>query len=61
MLFEKLLLTRILSEVGGCGLDSYPNTARLVERVSRNVNEKKITGTLFLDVTKAFDTVWVAS
>jgi hypothetical protein len=33
--------------------------ARLVERVSRNLREKRITGAVFLDVAKAFDTVWV--
>jgi hypothetical protein len=30
---------------------------RLVERVSRNVGEKRLTGAIFLDVAKAFDTV----
>jgi retron-type reverse transcriptase len=33
--------------------------ARLLERVSRNFNEKILTGAVFLDVAKAFDTVWV--
>jgi hypothetical protein len=33
--------------------------ARLVERVNRNVNERRLTGADFLDVAKAFDTVWV--
>jgi hypothetical protein len=33
--------------------------ARLVERVSRNFGEKWLTGAVFLDVAKAFDTVWV--
>jgi hypothetical protein len=33
--------------------------ARLVERVSRNLGEKRLTGAVFLDVAKAFDTVWV--
>jgi hypothetical protein len=33
--------------------------ARLVERVSRNFGEKRLTGAVFLDVAKAFDTVWV--
>ena len=31
--------------------------ARLVERVIRNIGEKRITGTVFLDVANAFDTV----
>jgi hypothetical protein len=30
-----------------------------VERVSRNFGEKRLTGALFLDVTKAFDTAWI--
>jgi len=31
--------------------------ARLVERITRNFDEKKLTGAVFLDVAKAFDTV----
>ena len=31
--------------------------ARLVERITRNFGEKTLTGTVFLDVAKAFDTV----
>jgi hypothetical protein len=33
--------------------------ARLVERVNRNFDERRLTGAVFLDVAKAFDTVWV--
>jgi hypothetical protein len=33
--------------------------ARLFERVTRNFGEKRLTGAVFLDVVKAFDTVWV--
>ena len=33
--------------------------ARLVEGITRNFVEKKLTGAVFLDVAKAFDTVWV--
>jgi hypothetical protein len=33
--------------------------ARLVERITRNFGEKRRTGTFFLDVVKAFDTVWI--
>jgi len=33
--------------------------ARLVERITRNFGEKKLTGAVFLDVAKAFDTVWI--
>jgi hypothetical protein len=32
---------------------------RLVERISRNFSEKRLTGAVFLDVAKAFDTVWI--
>jgi hypothetical protein len=33
--------------------------ARLVERVTKNLGEKRLTGAVSLDVAKAFDTVWV--
>jgi hypothetical protein len=33
--------------------------ACLVERVSRNLGERRLTGAVFVDVAKAFDTVWV--
>jgi len=33
--------------------------ARLVERKTRNFGEKRLTGAVFLDVAKAFDTVWI--
>jgi hypothetical protein len=33
--------------------------ARLVEIVNRNIDEKRLTGSVLLDVAKAFDTVWV--
>jgi hypothetical protein len=32
---------------------------RFVERVNRNFDERRLTGTFFLDVAEAFDTVWV--
>ena len=32
--------------------------ARLVERVRRNLEEKRLTGTVFPDVAMKFDTVW---
>jgi hypothetical protein len=32
---------------------------RLVERVNRNFDERRMTGAVFLDVAKAFDTIWV--
>jgi retron-type reverse transcriptase len=33
--------------------------ARLVERITRNFGEKRLTGAVFLDVAKAFNTVWI--
>jgi NifB/MoaA-like Fe-S oxidoreductase len=33
--------------------------ARLVERITRNFGERRLTGTPFLDVAKAYDTVWI--
>jgi hypothetical protein len=33
--------------------------ARLVERITRNIGEKRLTGAVFLNVAKAFDTVWI--
>jgi hypothetical protein len=33
--------------------------ARLLERITRNFGEKWLTGAVFLDVAKAFDTVWI--
>ena len=33
--------------------------ARLVERITRNFDEKRLTGAVFIDVAKAFDTVWI--
>jgi hypothetical protein len=70
-LFEKILLSRILSAVSGSGLlrdeqfgfrpkhSTSLQLARLVLRVTRNFGEKRLTGAVFLDVAKAFDTVWV--
>jgi hypothetical protein len=69
--FEKILLSRILSEVSERGLlrdgqfafrakhSTSLQLARLVQRVSRNLGEKRLTGAVFLDVAKAFYTVWV--
>ena len=33
--------------------------ARLVERITRNFEAKRLTGAPFLHVAKAFDTVWI--
>jgi hypothetical protein len=70
-LFQKILLSRILSEVIRRRLlcdeqfgfrpkhSTTLHLARLVERVTRNFGEKRLPGAIFLDVAKAFDTVWV--
>jgi hypothetical protein len=70
-LFDMILLSRILIEVSSCGLlrdeqfgfrpkhSTTLQLARLVERLTRNFGEKRLTGATFLDVAKAFDTVWV--
>jgi hypothetical protein len=33
--------------------------ARLVEIITRNFGEKRLTGAVFLDVAKVVDTVWI--
>jgi hypothetical protein len=33
--------------------------ARLVDRIRRNCGENRLIGAVFLDVAKAFDTVWI--
>jgi len=38
---------------------TFLQLARLVKRITRNLGEKKLTGAVFLDVAKAFDTVWI--
>jgi hypothetical protein len=70
-IFEKILLARILHEVSERGLlrdeqfgfrprhSTSLQLARLVERITRNFCEKRLTGADFLDVAKAFDTVWI--
>jgi hypothetical protein len=69
--FEKILLARVLREVVERGLlrdkqfgfrNRHSKTlqlALLVERVNRSVDERQLTGAVFLDVAKAYDTVWV--
>jgi len=68
-LFEKNSLARILSVVSDRGLmreeqfgfrprhSASLQLARLVERITRNFGEKRLTSAVFLDVAKAFDTV----
>jgi len=70
-LFEMILLSRILNEVNVRGLlrneqfgfrprhSTSLQLAHLVERITRNFGEKRLTGAVFLDVAKAFDTVWI--
>jgi hypothetical protein len=33
--------------------------ARLIKRIYRNLGDYRLTGVVFLDVVKAFDTVWI--
>jgi hypothetical protein len=70
-IFEKIILARILHEVSEGGLmrneqlgfrarhSMCLQLARLVERITTNFGEKRLTGAVFLDVPKAFDTVWI--
>jgi len=70
-LFEKILLARILREVNVRGLlrneqfgfrpehSTSLQLARFVERITRSFGEKWLTGAVFLDVAKTFDTVWI--
>jgi hypothetical protein len=66
-----MLLSRIIYEVSEYGLmrdeqfgfrprhSTSLQLARLVETITMNFGEKRLTGALFLDVAKAFDTVWL--
>ena len=70
-LFEKILLATILYVGNERGLlwdeqfgfrpghSTSLQLTRLVERTARNFGEKRLTGAVFLDVAKAFDTVWI--
>jgi hypothetical protein len=70
-LFENILPTRILHQVGECGLlkdehfgfrpghSTSLQLARLEERITRNIDEKKLTGAVSLDVAKVFDIVCI--
>jgi hypothetical protein len=67
--FEKILLTRVLQEVNESHLlhdeqygfrPKHNTTLQLagpVERVNRNFDERWLTGAVFLDMVKTFDTV----
>jgi len=68
---EKILLAMILHEISVLGLmrdeqfEFRPRQStslqqiRLLERITRNFGEKRLTGAVFLHVAKAFDTVWI--
>jgi hypothetical protein len=70
-LFENILLCMIITDVSGGGLlrdeqfgfrpkhSTNFQVDRLVERVTGNFGEKRLTGAIFLDVAKAFDNVRV--
>jgi hypothetical protein len=70
-LFENIILARILHEVNLRGLmrdeqlgfrpkhSTSLQLARLVERLTRNFGEKRLSGAVFLNVAKAFDTFWI--
>jgi len=70
-LFEKILLCRVLKEVNERGLlrdeqflfrprlSTTLQLARLMERVNRNLDERRLTDVVFLDGAEAFYTVWV--
>jgi hypothetical protein len=67
----KILLTRILHQTGQSALlrdESFGfrhghstslQLAGLVERITRNIVEKRLTDAVFLDEAKASDTVWI--
>ena len=70
-LFEMILLARILLELNVCGLlrderfgfrprnSTSLQLSHLVERITRNFGEKRLTGAVFLDVVNAYDTVCI--
>jgi hypothetical protein len=70
-IFEKIILARILHKVSERGLlrdEQFGFRPRhitslqlscIVQRITRNFDEKRLTGAVFLDVAKAFDTVWI--
>jgi hypothetical protein len=70
-LSENILLTRVVTEVNERGLlrdeqfgfrlrnSTALQLGRHVEIVNRNFDERRMTGAGFLDVAKAFHTVWV--
>ena len=63
MRLEEPSQAKVLSGGGQFGFIPGHNTslqlACLVERIVRKFGEKGLTGSVFLDVAKAFDTVWI--
>ena len=71
ILLCRILQCRILHVVSERGLmrdeqfgfrprhSTFLQLARLVEKITRNFGEKRLTGAAVLDVAKAFDTVWI--
>jgi len=70
-LFEWIVRARILHVVNERGLmrdeqfgfrprhSTSLQLTRLVERITRNLGGKRLTGAVFLDLAKAFDPVWI--
>jgi len=70
-LFENILLARTSHLVSERGLmrdeqfglgprhDTSLQLARLVERIIRNFDKRRLAGAVFLNVAKAFDSVWI--
>jgi hypothetical protein len=70
-IFENILLARVLRELSKRGLlrdeqfgfrprhSTTLQLARLVERVNRNFDGRRLTGAVFLDGAEAFVTQWV--
>jgi hypothetical protein len=72
-LFEMILLNRVMKEVNDRGLlrdeqfgfrpklCTTLHLARIVETVNRNLDERRLTNAVFLDVAKAFDTEFLST
>ena len=70
-LFEEIVLVKILHRVNEgrlMGKEQFGfrpshstslQLARLVERITRDFNENRLTRAIFLDVAKAFDSFWI--
>ena len=70
-LFEKILLARVLHEVSERGLmrdeqfgfrprhSTSLQLARLVEKITRNFGENRLSCAVYIDLPKAFHTLWI--